>query len=144
MDIGVMPNVTLLVQLVIFVIFMLILNNIYVKPYTDIIESRENLIKKNLSEAQKLREEAKSYLGEATRILEEAKKEADAIIENARKEAEQEARSIVEKTERETDEEIKKAVEEIKKNLEEEKKKLEKSVVDIAKTIVKKILREAA
>ncbi|GAB6065538.1 ATP synthase F0 subunit B [Aquifex pyrophilus] len=144
MDIGVMPNATLLVQLVIFVIFMLILNNIYVKPYMDIIESRENLIRKNLSEAEKLRNEAKSYLGEATRILEEAKKEADAIIENSRKEAEQEARSIIEKAERETEEEIKKAVEEIRKSLEEEKKKLEKSVVDIAKTIVKKILREAA
>ncbi|AAC07477.1 ATP synthase F0 subunit B [Aquifex aeolicus] len=144
MDIGVMPNATILVQLFIFVIFLMIITNIYVKPYTAVIESREELIKKNLSEAQKLREETQTYLTQAKEVLEDAKKRADQIIENARREAEAQARSIIEQTEKQTEEEIKKAVEEIRTSLEEEKKKLEKSVKEIAQEIVKKILREAA
>ncbi|HIP42357.1 MAG TPA: F0F1 ATP synthase subunit B [Aquifex aeolicus] len=144
MDIGVMPNATILVQLAVFIIFLLILNNIYVKPYSDVIESRDELIRENLREAEKLRREAQKYLDEAAKILEEAKTKADSIIESARKEAEAKAKELIDETEKQTEEEIKKAVAEIRKNLEEEKRKLEKSVAGIAKSIVKKILREAA
>ena len=144
MDIGVMPNATIIVQLAVFTISLLILNNVYVKPYSDVIESRDELIRRNLREAEKLKGEAQKYLDEATKILEEAKMKADSIIESARKEAEARAKELIEETEKQAEEEIKKAVAEIRKNLEEEKKKLEKSVAGIAKSIVKKILREAA
>ncbi|NPA33069.1 MAG: F0F1 ATP synthase subunit B [Aquificae bacterium] len=144
MDIGVIPNATILVQLAIFVIFLLIINNIYVRPYTDVIESRDNLIKRNLAQAEELRKQATQYLNEAKLILEEAKKEADSIIEKARKEAEEEARKLIEGVEKLAEQEVKEATEEIRKSLAEEKKKLEKAVKELALEIVKKILREAA
>lgn len=144
MDIGVIPNITLLIMAVLFLAFVFLINLIYVKPYTQVIEEREAIVRRNLEEAQRLRGEATQYLEEAKEILEKARSEANNILEEARKEANRIKNEILEKAEEEAQAEVSSKVEEIRRSLEEEKKKLEEAVKDIAQAIVKKILGEAA
>ncbi|MEZ0361121.1 MAG: ATP synthase F0 subunit B [Hydrogenobacter sp.] len=138
------PNFTLLLQAGLFLIFMLLVNYILVRPYTRVILERESVTEKNLEEAKKIREEATKLLSEATKILEEGRRESNAILDRSRKEAEKLKVEILQRVERETQEEILKAVEEIRRSLEEEKRKLEERIVEIAKLIRDKLLEEAA
>ena len=144
MDIGVVPNVTLFIQVVLFLAFIFLINQIYVKPYAGVIEERESIVRKNLEEANRLREEARGYIEEAKEILDKARTEANQILESAKKEASKIKMDILDRAEKEAQEEIAKKTEEIRTSLEEEKKKLEEAIKDIASGIVKKILGEAA
>ncbi|EDP76526.1 ATP synthase F0 subunit B [Hydrogenivirga sp. 128-5-R1-1] len=144
MDIGVIPNATLWIQAILFLAFVLLMNFIYVKPYSAVIEGREELVRKNLETASRLREEAKTYVEEARGIIDKARSEANAILEEAKKEAAKVKTEILDKAEKEAQAEVEVKVKEIRESLEEEKKKLEEAVRDIANSIVKKILGEAA
>ncbi len=144
MDVGVIPNVTLFIQAAIFLAFVFILNQLFVKPYMGVANERESIVKNNLKQAQELRQEAKTYVEEAQGILEKARKEANAILEEAKKEASKIRTEIIDKAEQEAQEEIEKSVSQIRASLEEEKRKMEGAIRDIAQTIVKKIIGEAA
>ncbi len=144
MDVGVIPNATFFIQGVIFLAFVFLINQIYVKPYMGVSQGREKLVNENLEKAQKLREEAKAYLEEAHGILEEARREANSILEEAKKEATKLRNEIIDKAEQEAQQEIAKSVQEIKESLETEKKKMEGAIREIAQTIVRKIIGEAA
>lgn len=138
------PNITLIFQAVLFLIFVALVRTLLVKPYSQVIEEREALTQKNTEEALKLKQETEKYLEEARAILEKGKKESDSILEQARREAERIKADMLSKVEIETQEEINRAVEEIRKSLEEEKKKLEDKVKQISELITQKILEEAA
>jgi F-type H+-transporting ATPase subunit b len=138
------PNFTLFVQAGLFLVFVFLVNYFFVKPYAQVIEEREDITEKNLQEAKRLRDQATQLLSEASKILEEGRRESNAIIEQARKEAEKLKAEILQRVETETQQEISKAVEEIRKALEEEKAKLEGKIGEIAKLIRDKLLEEAA
>jgi F-type H+-transporting ATPase subunit b len=138
------PNFTLFVQAGLFLVFVFLVNYFFVKPYAQVIEEREDITDKNLQEAKRLRDQATQLLSEASKILEEGRRESNAIIEQARKEAEKLKAEILQRVETETQQEISKAVEEIRKALEEEKAKLEGKIGEIAKLIRDKLLEEAA
>ena len=138
------PNFTLFVQAGLFLAFVFLVNYLFVKPYTKVIEEREDITERNLQEAMKLKDQAVQLLSEASKILEEGRIESNAILEQARKEAERIKAEILQKVEAETQQEILRAVEEIRKALEEEKAKLEGKVEEIAKLIRDKLLEDAA
>ncbi|MGC8853067.1 MAG: ATP synthase F0 subunit B [Hydrogenobacter sp.] len=138
------PNFTLFVQAGLFLVFVFLVNHFFVKPYTKVIEEREDITERNLQEAIKLKDQAVQLLSEASKILEEGRIESNAILEQARKEAERIKAEILQKVEAETQQEILRAVEEIRKALEEEKAKLEGKVEEIAKLIRDKLLEDAA
>ncbi len=144
MDVGVIPNFTLFIQAALFLLFVLILNLIYVKPYSRVIEERERIVKRNLEEASSLREEAKNHLKKAEEILESARASANSVLESAKKEAAKIKSEILEKAEAEAEAEVARRVQEIRASLEEEKKKLDRAVRELAQSIVRKILGEAA
>ena len=144
MDVGVIPNFTLFIQAALFLFFVLVLNLIYVKPYSRVIEERERIVKRNLEEASSLREEAKNHLKKAEEILESARASANSVLESARKEAAKIKSEILEKAEAEAEAEAARRVQEIRASLEEEKKKLDRAVRELAQSIVRKILGEAA
>jgi len=64
MDIGVIPNATLFIQAILFLAFVILVSFIYVRPYSSVIEDREELVKKNLETASRLREEARAHVEE--------------------------------------------------------------------------------
>lgn len=144
MDVGVIPNFTLFIQAALFLLFVLVLNLIYVKPYSRVIEERERIVRRNLEEASSLREEAKNHLKKAEEILESARVSANSVLESAKKEAAKIKSEILEKAEAEAEAEAARRVQEIRASLEEEKKKLDRAVRELAQSIVRKILGEAA
>ncbi len=138
------PNITLLIQAILFLIFVALVRALLTKPYFQIIEEREEIIKRNMEEATKLKEEAQRYLQEAQALLEKGRIESNQILDKARREAERVKAEIIAKVEAQTQEEISKALEEIRKSLEEEKKRLEERIKEVAELISKKVMEEAA
>ncbi|MCS6957332.1 MAG: ATP synthase F0 subunit B [Aquificaceae bacterium] len=138
------PNITLLIQLILFLVFVALVRTFLVKPYSNIIEEREAIVQKNTEQALKLRNEAQKYVEEANSILERGRRESNEILQQARREAEKLRVEMLAKVELETQEEIAKAVEEIRKSLQVEKKKLEERIKEVAELITKKVLEEAA
>ncbi|MCS6958256.1 MAG: ATP synthase F0 subunit B [Aquificaceae bacterium] len=138
------PNLTLFLQAILFLIFVALVSKLLVKPYSQVIEEREALTKKNMEEALKLKEEAQRYLEEARVILEKGGRESGQILEQAKREGERIRSELLLRVERETQEEIEKSVEEIRKSLEEEKRKLEERVRELAELIKQRVLEEAA
>ncbi len=144
MDVGVIPNVTLFIQMALFLIFVFLVSVIFVKPYTLAIGERENITRDNYERAKKLRSEVEKINEEIERLLEEARSEVARIMEEAKKEANRIRAEIISKAEEKVNEEVSKSIEEIRRSLEEEKKKMDKAVKDIADEIVKRILGEVA
>ncbi|MCS7278213.1 MAG: ATP synthase F0 subunit B [Aquificaceae bacterium] len=138
------PNITLLIQLILFLVFVALVRTFLVKPYSNIIEEREAIVQKNTEQALKLRNEAQKYVEEANSILERGRRESNEILQQARREAEKLRVEMLAKVELETQEEIAKAVEEIRNSLQVEKKKLEERIKEVAELITKKVLEEAA
>jgi F-type H+-transporting ATPase subunit b len=66
------PNITLFVQAFLFLIFLFIIRQVLVKPYSAVIEERENITAKNYEEAKKLQEEASKFFELAKEELEKA------------------------------------------------------------------------
>ncbi|MFN3599689.1 MAG: ATP synthase F0 subunit B [Aquificaceae bacterium] len=138
------PNITLIIQAILFLIFVALVKILLIKPYSQVIENREAITQRNMEEAIKLREEAQKYFQEAHALLEKGRAESNQILETARRNAERLKAEIIAKVEVQTQEEISKAVEEIRKSLEEEKKKLEERIKEVAELISNKLLEEAA
>lgn len=138
------PNITLLIQGILFLIFVALVRSILTKPYSQVIEEREAIIRKNMEEAIRLKEEAQKYFEEVQAILEKGRLESNRILEEAKREAERIKVEILSKVEEETQEEISRAVDEIRKSLEEEKRKLEERIAELAELISNKVLEEAA
>ncbi len=138
------PNITLFVQAFLFLIFLFIIRQILVKPYSAVIEERESITTKNYEEAKKLQEEASRFFELAREELEKASLTSNEILNSAKREVEKIKAERIAQVEKEAQEEIERAVEEIRKKLEEEKQKLQERVKDIAEEIVRKIEEEAA
>ena len=62
MDIGVLLNHTLVIQALLFLVFLFIVNLIYVKPYSKTVDQRNARILELNREAEKFREEAARYM----------------------------------------------------------------------------------
>lgn len=138
------PNATLFIQAILFLVFVALVRQILVKPYTQVIEERENITQRNVQEASRLREEAQRLLEEASAILEKGRQESNNIIQSAKKEAERLRLEMLSKAEEASQAEITKAVQEIRRSLEEEKAKLEAHIKEVADLITRKVLEEAA
>ncbi|MFN3472206.1 MAG: ATP synthase F0 subunit B [Aquificaceae bacterium] len=138
------PNITLLIQAILFLIFVALVRALLTKPYSQVIEEREAITQKNTQEAARLREEAQRYFQEAQALLEKGRTESNQILNAARREAEKVKAEIIAKVEAQTQEEISKAVEEIRRSLEDEKSKLEERIREVAELISSKVMEEAA
>jgi F-type H+-transporting ATPase subunit b len=138
------PNITVFIQAFLFLIFLFIIRQILVKPYSAVIEERESIIAKNYEEAKKLQEEASKFLELAKEELEKASLTSKEILNSAKRGVEKIKAERLAQVEKEAQEEIERAVEEIRRKLEEEKQKLQERIKDIAEEIVKKIEEEAA
>jgi F-type H+-transporting ATPase subunit b len=66
------PNITLFVQAFLFLIFLFIIRQVLVKPYSAVIEERESITAKNYEDAKKLQEEASKFFELAKEELEKA------------------------------------------------------------------------
>ena len=76
-EVHVIPDITLFVQLAIFLVFMFIMKKIYFDPYLEAFDEREKTVEQLLAEAEE-KEDAKK---EVAMTVEIEKKTMDKIIE---------------------------------------------------------------
>lgn len=136
------PNATLLIFVISFIVFMFLLNELFLKPVGEAIEKRRRTIASNLEAAKALRDEARSSTDNYKQQLAKKREEAQAIISAAVTEAQatrnKELGGIKEKG--------RKRLDDSRVQLQGEKKVLIESLVaeeaDLVKQIVGKVLGE--
>ncbi len=121
------PNIwAFLVQLIAFIIMVLIVIKFAYKPIHNFIEKRKEYVQENLTSAAKENAEAKENNMLAQKNVNDSKKKAVEIVEEAQKEAEQQRSLALEETKKELS--MKRAQAQL--DLEKEKEKAMKEVHD--------------
>lgn len=145
MHVGIALDYTLFIQLGIFLVFMLIMNKIYLQPYLQGLTEREETVKSLLEVAEKNNLLVQEILKEVEEILNKGKVESDKILNQAHHETNQIVAEILRKAQEDAEKEIQSAKVDIDRVLEIEKKALNVAVQRIAEKIVEKItLKEKA
>lgn len=128
--------------ILIFFLLVLILSRFVWKPILKRLDEREEKIRKDIEDAQNMRQEAEKYKIEIEKKLAQINKESEEILKKIRYEANTEKEKILEKAQAQADlilENARKEIEALKKQAE---KDLESRVVDISAMISKKVLAE--
>ena len=124
--------------ILIFTALYLSLSNLFIPKIKNNIDSRENKIKDDLDEAQKLKNLAEQKLKEYEQSIESAKKEVQKIIFESKNELNSQIQSKKKEFDIEIEKEIKAAEKEIK-NL---KKESSKSISTISEEIASKVIEQ--
>ena len=85
----------ILVTLIVFIVLMVLLKKFAWGPLMGIMQQREEQVAGDLDAAEKGRQETKQLLEEQRSLLKEARVEAQAIVENAKKQADLQKEEIV-------------------------------------------------
>ena len=140
LHIGVIPDITLFVQVIIFLIFTAIMKKIYFDPYLEAFDEREKTVEKLLAEAEENRKKAEEILAQVDEILAKTKAEAQKIIDQYHHETNEMVADILKKAQKEAEELVEDAKKEVEKVVEIEKKTMDKIIEDMAEEIVNKLL----
>ncbi len=139
-EVHVIPDITLFIQLGIFLIFMFVMKKVYFDPYLEAIDEREETIEKLKREAEENNLKAQKILEEVEKILNETKMEAQKILEEEHKKTNEIVAEILRKATEEAEAKIADAKKEIEMTVEIEKKTMDKIIDILAKDIVNKLL----
>lgn len=145
MHVGIALDQTLIIQLVLFLVFMSIMKKIYFDPYLQAFSDREESIKKLYEEAKVNNAKTAQILKEVDQILSKVKEESKRIIEESNKKTNEEVAEILRKASEDAEMQILKAKEDIDRVVEIEMKIIDETVDKVAQQIVNKLtLQEAA
>jgi len=135
-------NLTLILQIISFLILMGLLAKFLYKPLIKILEQRNSQIAKNIEDAKRSQEEARRYAKETHQALNMAKEEALRIEEQTRKDADSTRRSMLNEAKKEYISIIDKAKNQIEKETDSARLKLKQDIADVSLKIAKKILEK--
>jgi|TARA_B110000211_G_scaffold157740_1_gene178588 F-type H+-transporting ATPase subunit b len=124
--------------ILIFTLLYLALSNLFIPKIRDGIDSRENKIKNDLDEAQKIKKLAEQKLKEYEQSIENAKKEVQKIIFESTNELNTEIQNKKKEFEKEIENEIKTA----EKEIEDLKKESLKSISVISEEMTSKVIEQ--
>ncbi|HSO92890.1 MAG TPA: F0F1 ATP synthase subunit B [Candidatus Dormibacteraeota bacterium] len=124
----VVPNLTLLVQVLAFIVLMLLLARYLYRPIQQVLEARTKRIEEGLKAADEAKREREAAGRDYEKRLDEARREGQALIEHVtarsdqlRKELEAKAReqadAMIEKARSEIQQERKRAVEDLRRQV---------------------------
>ena len=125
-----------------FFILLVILKKFAWKPILKGLDDREEHIRKSLQEADQAKEQLAQIEKKKIQILEEAKTQANAIIEQSRKMGSELATQIEGRAKKSAEGIISSAHQEIEVECERARKELRKESVQIAVSLAEKILKE--
>ena len=125
-----------------FFILLVILKKFAWKPIMKGLDEREELIRKSLQEADQAKEQLAQIEKRKIQILEEAKTQANAIIEQSRKTGNELATHIEARAKKSAEEIISSAHQEIEGERERVRKVLRKESAQTAVSLAEKILKE--
>lgn len=109
---GIEPSL-LLAQIVNFIIIMVVLTKILYKPILGMLEKRKKDIEESLVRSEQVRQEEEKMQARKEKLLSEARKEARAILDEAKKQGKEAEREIVVTAHHEASEIIEKAKREV-------------------------------
>ena len=124
--------------ILIFTALYLALSNLFIPKIKDNIDSRENKIKDDLDEAQKLKNLAEQKLLEYEQSIEDAKKEVQKIIF----ESKNELNSQIQSKKKQFDKEIEKEIKAAEKEIEDLKKESLKSISTISEEMASQVIEK--
>ena len=124
--------------ILIFTALYLALSNFFIPKIKDNIDSRENKVKDDLDEAQKLKNLAEQKLLEYERSIEDAKKEVQKIIF----ESKNELNSQIQSKKKQFDKEIEKEIKAVEKEIEDLKKESLKSISTISEEMASQVIEK--
>lgn len=131
----------ILLQLVATIILFLIIKKFLWKKITNLIESRQELVNKNLADAK----EANALAQEKKLLIEkeyqEAREEIRALVNSAVKEGKEKREVIIKEAKKEAEKRLAQANEQIEKEISDAKKEIKDQVVDIAFVLAEKIVQ---
>lgn len=135
-------NLTLFIEMVIFVIFILLTMHYVWPPFQDILEKRKIIIENGLKNAEKAEKSLLKAEEDAKNIINESRRKAKEDLEKAQienkglfREAEHEIQKLKKRKEKEYKEEINSMLSEAKKHI-------NKEISNTAISICKKVLQE--
>lgn len=134
---------TLFWQIVAFVILWILLARFVFKPISNIIKKREEKISASVNDADKLKEEAEKMLTEYHQKLDEARGEAQVIIEQSKTIGENLKNELVEKAKLESSQMIAGAKQEIERERDKALAQIKESVVDLTLLATERLIGRA-
>lgn len=141
-QLGIEPNL-LLAQIVNFLIILFVLSKLLYKPILVMLEKRKKEIAEGLALTEKLREEEEKMNARKEKVLDEARKEAQNIVEAGKKEAETQGKEIIEAAHTSAQGIIAKGKEDVVQLRAGMEKDVRRAAVDIAQAMTKQLLSRA-
>ena len=134
---------TLFWQIVAFVILWILLARFVFKPISNIIKKREEKISSSVNDADKLKEEAEKMLAEYRQKLDEARVQAQTIVEQSKTIGENLKNELVEKAKMESSQMIVEARKEIGRERDKALASIKENVVDLTLLATEKLIGKA-
>lgn len=135
-------NATFIATAISFIAFTLIMNSIFYKPLSKVVEERQKFLDEHYKEASWIKEKALSLLNNKDKKLEQSKHEAKKIIAEKADNAKAKKASLTGEAQQNAAGTISTAKEELKQSNEQAQGVLSNKVVDLAQDISSKILGE--
>lgn len=126
-----------------FLVVLIILSKIALKPILAAIENREKTIRDDLDEAQKQRQQAEDLLEKHRQMVSAAESEGQKILKENQQLAEKARQEMIEKSRLEADKLIEKARQEIEHQKESALAELKSEVADLAIGAAEKIIHQS-
>jgi F0F1-type ATP synthase membrane subunit b/b' len=140
MQINLMPDLSLLAVMVIFILEYIVVSRYFLKPINEVLESREAEAKS----AQETYEQSLGRFNEGTNLIEqklhEAKREAAQLRDKFRAEAGTHRASLVERTTSEAKKLVSEAEERLKRDIKEVREKIVRDAESLARLAAERIL----
>lgn len=130
----------LLAQIVNFTIIIIVLSRFLYKPILSILEKRKKEIEEGLKLTQTMREEEEKFTTKKQKMLETTRKEAQGILEEARKQAKEEEKDIIATAHKEAEDILEKGKMDVLAVRRDMEKELQVSAVKVAVAMTKKLL----
>jgi F-type H+-transporting ATPase subunit b len=134
---------TLFWQIIAFIVLWVLLARFVFKPISNIIKKREEKISASVNDADKLKEEAEKMLAEYHQKLDEARGEAQVIIEQSKTVGENLKNELVEKAKLESSQMITGAKQEIERERDKALAQIKESVVDLTLLATERLIGRA-
>jgi F-type H+-transporting ATPase subunit b len=136
------PWGSIVVQLLGFIILLALLSKFALRPLLGIMEQREKLVNDQIDSAERNRKDAEELLNQQREELNKAKKEAQGIIENAKKLGEQQGLDIVKASKEEAQRMKDTAIAEIQNEKDQAVVALREQVASLSVLIAQKVIEK--
>ena len=137
-------SATFLISVISFILFVIIMNFIFYKPLSKIINERKDFIDENFDEAKKNNCNAQKITDNYLKKIDDANSESKTIMEEKTQEAKEKRDELINKSQKQAYEEILNSQGELKQAFDGSKEVLKSEVVNLTNQMAEKLLGKNA